>query len=259
LEVEKLTKSFGGIKAVADVDLGVESGMIHSIIGPNGSGKTTFFNLISGFYPPDSGTVVFRKETIDRKGPVERARLGIGRTFQTPKVAGELTVLENAMLGFNMHLHANVAETMFRLPRSRREENEVFERAMRIIRMTGLETIASVKAKNLPHGHLRMLEIARVMASEPRIILLDEPAAGLNHDEINHLEKNIRAIAETGCSVLLVEHHIGLVMRLAEKITVFDYGVKIAEGTPGEIQRSEEVMEAYLGSSIENGAEAAAL
>ncbi len=250
LAVERLSKSFGGVMAVNDVNMNVRSGGIHSIIGPNGSGKTTFFNLISGFYPPESGHIVFRDNILDRKSPVARAEMGIGRTFQTPKVAGELDVLENVMLGFNMHLRALVMESMIKLPRSRREERMIRERSMDILKLTGLEVICNEKAKKLPHGYLRMLEIARVIASEPHLIMLDEPAAGLNHDEIDHLEKVIRAIVATGCCVLLVEHHMGLVMRLADKITVFDYGRKIAEGTPEDIQKSEKVMDAYLGQQF---------
>lgn len=250
LEINDLTKRFGGLVAVHQVNVEVKAGTLHSIIGPNGSGKTTFFNLISGFYPSDSGNILFRNQKIHHMNPHEIARLGIGRTFQTPKVARDLTVLENVMLGFHMHSNATVLESMFKMPRSRHEEKSALDRTLNIVRFMGLSDLANVKAKNLPHGHLRMLEIARVIACEPKLILLDEPAAGLSHQEIDHLERILRNLVDLGCTILLVEHNIGLVMRVAQEITVFDYGEKIAEGPPEAIQQSPEVMDAYLGSTI---------
>ncbi|MDO8671830.1 MAG: ABC transporter ATP-binding protein [Dehalococcoidia bacterium] len=250
LEVKGIHKSFGGVRAIDDVDMKVDAGSIHALIGPNGSGKTTMLNLVSGFYTVDGGSIEFGGQRIVETSPHRTARLGIARTFQTPKVLGGSTVLENVMLGLFMHGRSGLVRTIFRVPPASAEEKAVRSKALEWLQFVGLAHRQNELAKNLPHGQQRFLEMARAMASEPYLLLLDEPAAGLSHEEIARLDDIITKVRGLGCTVLLVEHHVNLVMKISDRITVLDYGAKIAEGTPDEVRSSPEVIRAYLGDKV---------
>ncbi len=248
LKSEKMSRFFGGIKANIDIDIEVERNTIHALIGPNGSGKSTFLNVVSGFYKPTSGRILFNDAVISDLNTNKIATVGVGRTFQGVQIFGNMTVLENVKVGFHPHTSTNITKCLLSLPSFRKEEKWIEQEAMKIMDFLGMTDYAHHTAKNLSHGHQRLLGIARALALKPKILLLDEPAAGLVQQEIAFLKELIHKIKSIGITVLLVEHHMDLVMDISDRVTVLDYGEKIAEGTPKEIQKNEKVIQAYLGT-----------
>jgi branched-chain amino acid transport system permease protein len=248
LATEGLTLRFGGLTAVDDVRLTVRAGSVHALIGPNGAGKSSVLNLISGFYTPTSGHISFFGESIVGRPSHEMARLGIARTFQNTELFGQMSVLENVLAGFSTHYRSTLAETLLRLPRFGREERAFLHQAHELLNFVGLSDYAEEEARNLPFGHQRRLEIARALALRPKLLLLDEPAAGLTHGEIEDLKALIRLLADRGVTVILVEHHVEMVMTVSEHVTVLDYGRVIASGTAAQVQNDLLVIEAYFGS-----------
>jgi len=247
IEIDSLCKFFGGVKAVNKVSFSVKKGIIKAIIGPNGAGKTTLFNLISGNLPPTGGEIFFRDRKVTHFTDFKMARLGVARTFQTTKIFTNMTVLENVMVGRHPRSRAGFFSAAIRLPGMRREEREIEQRAMESLAFTGLDQKAEASAASLPFRDQRLLEFSRALATEPDILLADEPAAGLNTRETREIAALIRKIHKSGITVLLVEHDMSLVMDISHEILVLDYGRKIAEGTPSEIQQNDEVIAVYLG------------
>jgi branched-chain amino acid transport system ATP-binding protein len=251
LEIQKLTKRFGGLVAVNDVSFSVEKGKVNAIIGPNGAGKTTFFNLISGFYKPTSGQIIFKGQDITHLPANQRAKLGIARTFQTTHLFEQSTVFDNVMVGHRLRTSSNLFDAVFRTKRLKREEAECKEKAMEVLEFVGLTDVADKIVANISQEQKKRAAFALALATEPEIVLLDEPAAGVNPDETEGLEQLIVKIVDHGITVCLIEHKMSMIMKIAHKIMVLNYGGKIAEGTPEEIQNNETVIKAYLGGSAD--------
>jgi branched-chain amino acid transport system ATP-binding protein len=255
LSTENLTIRFGGLVAVDKVSFAVERGETFSIIGPNGSGKTTIFNLISGFYKPSSGRILFKGQPIENLRPYRIAALGIARTFQNVRLFKKMSVLDNALVGHHCKMTSRFIDDLLHTPRQRREEKAVLDKALELLRMFDLERYLTEKAENLPYGDQRKLEIVRGLAAEPELILLDEPAAGMNPHETENLIRLIGRIKDLGVSVVLVEHDMKVVMEISDRIFVLDYGKQIAEGTPDKIKNDPKVIEAYLGQETDRSGE----
>ncbi len=258
LDVKQLTMNFGGLRALDQVDLDVHQGEIVALIGPNGAGKTTFFNCITGIYDPSGGDVLIsppkegRTHRINGIKPNKVTEKGLARTFQNIRLFQNMTVLENVMIGCHCRMKAGILGAVLRGVSTRREEEAVIQKSYSILKKIGLEKYVNEFAKNLPYGAQRRLEIARAMATDPFMLLLDEPAAGMNPQETHELDDLIIRIRENeGISILLIEHDMKLVMSLSDRIFVMDYGKKIAQGTPGEIRKNPAVIKAYLGEEID--------
>lgn len=250
LELKDVTKKFGGLTAVDGVNLKVEENQICALIGPNGAGKTTVFNMITGAYQVTSGDVVFNSESICGKKPHQIVEKGIARTFQNIRLFKSATVLENVMTGFHCKTKTGMFNVIFNYRKCMQEEAECREKALEILRFLGLEDVKDLEARNIPYGHQRLLEIGRALATSPKLLLLDEPAAGMNSQEKKELVNTIRKIRDTyHLAVLLVEHDMELVMGISENITVINFGRPIACGSAEEIQNNNDVIEAYLGRS----------
>ena len=249
LRVENLSREFGGVLAIENLSFTVARGDIHSIIGPNGAGKTTLFNLITGVYKPSGGTVLFDGATVSGLPPYKLAARGMSRTFQNLQIFFNMSAVENVMVGRHLHLNGTLLPALFRFPSLVRKDREAKERAAELMASVGLAKYVDAHASSMPYGALKRLEIARALASEPKLLLLDEPAAGLNATESREIDEVIKKVAASGITVILVEHDMKMVMGISDRITALNYGRKLAEGTPAEVAANADVVAAYLGTT----------
>jgi len=250
LEMQNVEKHFGGVHAIDNFSVKIEQGQIHGLIGPNGAGKTTIFNNITGIYAPDAGKILFRGYDITGSSPHRVAQLGIGRTFQNIRLFSNLSVMDNVIIASGMDATYNLAEAIFHNKNYRRREQHLQDKAMHLLEIVGLQDKANERASALPYGHQRKLEIARAMALEPKLLLLDEPAAGMNADESMELVEFVRAIRDRfKITILMIEHHMDVVSNLCDYCTVLNFGKTLAVGTPAEVKSNPEVIRAYLGGT----------
>ena len=249
LEIEKISKNFGGIAALTEVSLTIQRGEIYALIGPNGAGKTSLFNVITGIYTPDNGSIVFNGETMTAKKPHDMAKSGVARTFQNIRLFHSMTALENVMVGRHCRTSSGVISAVFQPPKAKAEEAAIKHRARELLDYVGIAKHINTVARNMSYGDQRRLEIARALATEPQLLALDEPAAGMNHTETNSLEELFRKIRADGVTILIIEHDVKLIMGLCDRLSVLNFGKKIAEGTPEFVKNHPEVIEAYLGVS----------
>jgi branched-chain amino acid transport system ATP-binding protein len=257
LTVNKLTKSFGGVNAVTNVNMKIDKGELVGLIGPNGAGKTTFFNLLTGVYAPDSGSILLDNEGLQKElhgeKPFEICKAGVSRTFQNIRLFKDLTVLDNVRIAMHQNVSYGLMSSFLHLPSYKREEKRLVEECLELLKIMELDQKKDELAKNLPYGQQRRLEIARALATKPVLLLLDEPAAGMNPAETTQLTDLIQWIQERfNLTILLIEHDMSLVMKICRKIFVLDYGMLIAEGTPEEIKTNKQVIKAYLGEDVSN-------
>jgi branched-chain amino acid transport system ATP-binding protein len=249
LKVSNLRKNFGGLAALNDLDLSVEEGEIRGLIGPNGSGKTTFFHVVTGYYKPTAGIVTFAGKDLQNMKPNEVARLGMVRTFQQTTLFHEMTLSQNVYLGYHLQIKSGFFSTLVRTSSNRNEVKDILQRAHELLRFLKIDALESELAKNLPHGHQRRLGIAIALATRPRLLLLDEPLTGMNPTEAGNMVDQIREIRDKmGISVIIVEHNIRAILGLCDNVTVLNYGEKIFEGSPKEVVKDKQVIEAYLGT-----------
>lgn len=247
IKLEGLTKKFGGLMAVNEVDFEIEKGKITAIIGPNGAGKSTFFNLISGFHRPTSGTITFEGKDITKTPPHIVARLGIARTFQTTHLFDKSSVIDNVIVGHRLRTQSKLFDAILRTKREKREEKEAFEKAIEVLDFVGLANLANSPVSTISQESKKRVAIALALATDPKVVFLDEPAAGINRDETDGLAELMKKIVKSGITVCTIEHKMQMIMNLADNIMVLNHGAKIAQGTPEEIKTNPAVIEAYLG------------
>jgi branched-chain amino acid transport system ATP-binding protein len=248
LEVQDLSIQFGGVKAVQNVSFSIDAGIVYAVIGPNGAGKTTLFNLITGIYTPTSGNILLDGQPIQGKSPDVLAQRGVARTFQNLQICMNMSAVENVMVGAHLRLDRNLFKAALRWPALKARDRDLHVEAQELMRFVGLEAYATARADSMSYGALKRLEIARALAMKPRLLFLDEPAAGLNPKETIEVDALIRKVADAGVTVVLVEHDMKMVMNLSDRILVLDYGRKLAEGTAAEVRRNPDVIAAYLGA-----------